>query len=110
MRWILERALVAALGMRRAGARMSQKIPAVRTEEVALLATEAEECLDNLAESLVGAHRHRLMASIGSSIPTAVSSSCRHLSSELSRERIYAVEAIHRSFCGSVSSCMQPSM
>ena len=82
VRWVSERARAAAAGMRRAGARISQEIPAVRTHEVAWVAAKAEECLGRLAESLVGAHRHCLMAFVASRIPTAVSSFRRHLSSE----------------------------
>src|SRR5215469_12912826 len=110
VRWVSERARAAAAGMRRAGARLSQEIPAVRTHEVARVAAKAEECLGHLAESLVGAHRHRLMASVASSIPTVVSSSCGHLLSELSRERLYAVEAIYRSLYRRNRPCNQPSM
>ena len=82
VRWVSERARAAAAGMHRAGARISQEIPVVRTHEVAWVAAKAEECLGRLAESLVGAHRHCLMAFVASRIPTAVSSFCRHLSSE----------------------------
>ena len=108
VRWVSERARAAAAGMRTAGARISQEIPAVSIHEVA--PAKAEECLGHLAESLVGAHRHRLMASVAAHIPTVVSTSCGHLSSELSRERLYAVEAIYRSLYQRNRPCNQPSM
>ena len=108
VRWVSERAQAAAAGMRRAGARISREIPAVRIHEVARVAAKAEECLGHLAESLVGAHRHRLMASVASRIPTVVSTSCGHLSSELSRERLYAVDAIYRSLYRRNGLCNQP--
>ena len=110
VRWVSERARAAAAGMRRAGARISQEIPAVRTHEVARVAAKAEECLGRLVESLVSAHRHSLTASVASRIPTVVSTSCGHLLSELSRERLYAVEAIYRSLCRRDRPCNQPSM
>jgi hypothetical protein len=110
VRWVSERARAAAAGMRRACARISQEIPAVCTHEVARAAAKAEECLGRLAESLVGAHRHSLMASVASRIPTVVSTSCGRLSSELSRERLYAVEAIYRSPNRRDGPCNQPSM
>jgi len=94
VRWVSERARGAAAGMRRAGARISQEIPG---SVFMRLHAKAEECLGHLAERLVGAHRHRLMTSVASRIPTVVSTSCGYLSSELSRERLYAVEAIYRS-------------
>ena len=75
VRWVSERARAAAASMRSAGARISQEIPAVHTHEVAWVAAKAEECLGRLAESLIGAHRHCLMASNASRIPTVVSSS-----------------------------------
>ena len=79
VRWVSERARAAAAGMHRAGARISQEIPAVRTHEVARAAAKAEECLGRLVESLVSAHRHSLTASVASRIPTVVSTSCGHL-------------------------------
>ena len=102
VRWVSERPRAAAASMRSVGARISQEIPAVRTHEVAWVAAKSGKCLGRLAESLVGAHRHCLRASVASRIPTVVSSFCRHLSSELSRERLYAVEAIYPGFIGEI--------
>jgi hypothetical protein len=96
-RWILERAHAIAMGMRRAGTRMAEEIRAVAIEDASALAEEAGKWLGYLGESLIGAHRHRLMAGDGSLMPTIVATSCDHLAAELRREQGFAVEAVHRS-------------
>jgi len=95
-RWILERAHVIAMGMRRAGARMAEQVRAIALEDASVLAEEAGKWLSCLGDSLVGAHRHRLMAGVGSSLTASVATSCDHLAAELRRERDFAVEAVHR--------------
>jgi hypothetical protein len=95
-RWILERAHAVANGMRRAGMRMAEEVRAVAVEDASVLADEAGKWLGYLGDSLIGAHRHRLMAGAGSRLPTIVATSCDHLAAELHRERKFAVEAVHR--------------
>ena len=95
-RWILERAREIALGMRQAGNRMAEEVRAIALEDWSVLADEVGKWLGCLGDSLVGAHRHRLMAGAGSRLPTVVAGSCEHLAAELRRERGFAVEAVHR--------------
>ena len=95
-RWILERAHAIALGIRRAGTGMSEEVRTIALEDASVLAEEAGKWLGCLGDSLVGAHRHRLMAGVGSSLTTIVATSCDHLAAELRRERDFAVEAVHR--------------
>jgi hypothetical protein len=96
-RWILRRAREIALGMRQAGNRMAEEVRAIALEDSSIVADEVGKWLGCLGDSLVGAHRHRLMAGAGSRLPTVVVGSCEHLAAELRREREFAVEAIHRS-------------
>jgi hypothetical protein len=96
-RWILDRAHAIALGMRRAGTRTAEEVRAIALEDASVLAEEAAKWLGCLGDSLVGAHRHRLMAGVGSSLTAIVATSCDHLAAELRREREFAVEAVHRS-------------
>jgi hypothetical protein len=95
-RWILERAREIALGMRQAGSRMAEEVRAIALEDTSVLAEEVGKWLGCLGDSLVGAHRHRLMAGAGSRLATVVARSCEHLAAELRREREFAVEAVHR--------------
>ena len=95
-RWILARAHAVANGMRRAGTRMAEEVRAVAVEDASVLAEEAGKWLGYLGDSLIGAHRHRLMAGAGSRLPTIVATSCHHLAAELRREQEFAVEAVHR--------------
>jgi hypothetical protein len=96
-RWILERAREISLGMRQVGNRMAEEVRAVALEDSSVLAEEVGKWLGCLGDSLVGAHRHRLMAGAGSRLATMVAGSCEHLTAELRREREFAVEAVHRS-------------
>lgn len=98
-RWIMERAHAIAIGMRRAGTRMAEEIRSVAIEDAAALAEETGKWLGYLGDSLIGAHRHRLMAGAGSLMPTIVATSCDHLAAELRREQGFAVEAVQRSRC-----------
>jgi hypothetical protein len=98
-RWILERAHAIAMGMRRAGTRMAKEARAIALEDVSFFAEEAGKWLGCLSDSLVGAHRHRLMAGVGSGLTTIVATSCDHLAAELRREHEFAVEAVNRSRC-----------
>jgi hypothetical protein len=95
-RWILERAHAIALGMRRAVTRVAEEVRTVAPEDASVLAEEAGKWLGCLGDSLVGAHRHRLMAGVGSSLTTIVATSCDHLAPELRREHEFAVEAVNR--------------
>jgi len=95
-RWIMERAHAIAMGMRRAGTRMAEEVRAVAVEDVSVIAEEAGKWLGYLGDSLIGAHRHRLLAGAGSRLPTIVATSCDHLAAKLRRERDFAVEAVHR--------------
>jgi hypothetical protein len=94
-RWILERARVIAIGMRRAGTRMAEEVRAIAKEDASDLAEEAGKWLGCLGDSLVGAHRHRLMAGVGLGLRSVVARSCEHLAAELRREQGFAVEAVH---------------
>ena len=96
-RWILERAHAIAMGMRRAGTKMAEEVRATALEDASVLAEEAGKWLGCMGDSLVGAHRHRLMAGVRSSLTTIVATACDHLAAELRREREFAVEAVHRS-------------
>ena len=98
-RWILERAHAIAIGVRRAGTRMAEEIRSVAIEDASALAEETGKWLGYLSDSLIGAHRHRLMAGAGSRMPTVVATSCDHLAAELRREQGFAVEAVHGSRC-----------
>ena len=98
-RWILERAHAIAIGMRRAGTRMADEIRSVAIEDASALAEETGKWLGYLGDSLIGAHRHRLMAGAGSRMPTVVATSCDRLAAELRREQGFAVEAVHGSRC-----------
>jgi hypothetical protein len=80
----------------RAGARMAEEVRAIALEDASVVAEEAGKWLGRLGDSLVGAHRHRLLAEVGSSLTTIVATSCDHLAAELRREREFAVEAVHR--------------
>ena len=94
-RWILERAHATALGMRQAGNRMAEEVRAIAKEDASDLAEEAGKWLGCLGDSLVGAHRHRLMAGVGLGLRSVVARSCEHLAAELRREQGFAVEAVH---------------
>jgi hypothetical protein len=95
-RWILERAREIAFGMRQAGTRMAEEVRAIALENSSVLAEDVGKWLGSLADSLVGAHRHRVMAGAGSQLPTVVTASCEHLATELRREREFAVEDVRR--------------
>src|SRR5690348_7778826 len=81
-RWILERAHAIALGMRRAGAKLAEEIRSFAIEDGSAPAEETSKWLGYLGDSLIGAHRHRLMAGAGSRMPTMVATSCDNLAAE----------------------------
>jgi hypothetical protein len=61
---------------------MPEEVRAIELEDASILAEEAGEWLGRLGDSLVGAHRHRLMAAVGLSLATIVATSCDHLAAE----------------------------
>src|ERR1700730_17777242 len=95
-----KRAREISLGMRQVGNRLAEEVRAIAMEDSSVLAEEVGKWLGCLGDSLVGAHRHRLMAGTGSRLATMVARSCEHLTPELRRERELAVEAVHRSRYG----------